>query len=76
MVGYGVTCGWTSPNLLILMSDETPLPSGTINWEEASWIAALLCVGGMIGNIFFGFITSNFGRKEPLLFISIPTIVS
>lgn len=76
LLGYGVTCGWASPSIILLTSDETPLPSGKISMDEASWIASLICVGGLIGNIMFGFITSKFGRKIPLIFITIPTIVS
>lgn len=73
---YGITCGWPSPNLLLLLSDETPLPTGKISMDDASWIAALLCVGGFVGNLFFGYITNNYGRREPLLVISAPAIVN
>lgn len=74
-LGYGVVCGWSSPNIILLTSDETPLPSGKITMEEASWIASFICVGGVTGNIFFGFITNMFGRKWPLIIIAIPTCV-
>lgn len=43
MISYGVACGWSSPSLLILVSDETPLPTGKISMEVASWVASLLC---------------------------------
>lgn len=76
MIGYGITCGWPSPSIQLLTSDETPLPSGKITIEEGSWIASLLCIGGLIGNILFGFITNSFGRKRPLCALSIPIIVS
>lgn len=76
LIGYGFTSGWSSPNLLKLYADDTPLPSGAIDITEASWIVALLCVGAALGNILFGFITAKCGRKGPLLFISIPQIVS
>lgn len=62
--------------MVLLLSDETPLPSGKITMDEASWIASLICVGGLIGNFFFGFVTSRFGRKSPLIFITIPKVVS
>lgn len=67
--------GWTSPSLVLLQSDETPLASGKITSEEASWIASLLHVGALIGSVFFGYITNHFGRKLPLLIIAIPMIV-
>ncbi|XP_031633567.1 facilitated trehalose transporter Tret1-like [Contarinia nasturtii] len=75
-VSYGITLGWPSPNILLLISDESPLPSGKITLESASWIASLLGVGALFGNLFFGFIINKFGRKMPLLLLSIPTIIS
>lgn len=68
--------GWTSPSIMVLMSDESPLPSGKITMEEASWLVSLCSVGGLMGCMTFGFITSQFGRKWPLIFMVIPKIVS
>lgn len=76
LFGYGITCGWTSSSLMILTSDESPLPTGKVNLEEASWIASLVNLGGSIGTLFFGVITNKFGRKKPLIVITVPTIVS
>lgn len=75
-LSYGITCGWPSPNILILTSDETPLPSGKITIDEASWIASLTCLGSIVGNIVFGYLTGKFGRKNPLIFLTIPTVIS
>lgn len=44
--------------------------------HQASWIASLLAIGGTTGNIFFGYLTSKFGRKLPLISLSIPMIMS
>lgn len=69
--------GWTSPAIYLLTSSESPLPSSVrISMEQASWIASLMAIGGFIGNIFFGYVASKFGRKGPLIFLSIPMIVS
>lgn len=73
---FGYACGWASPSINLLTSDESPLPSGRITMEEASWISSSLSIGGLFGNIFYGFITNAFGRKSPLILIAIPTIVS
>ena len=70
------TGGWASPSVILLMSDETPLPSGKITIEEASWVVSLAYLGGVFGNIVFGFITNRFGRKWPLIIATIPIIVS
>lgn len=73
---YGIASGWPSPNILLLESNETPLPTGKITMDEASSIVALMCIGGLISNIFFGYIADNFGRKVPLLMIVIPEMVN
>lgn len=44
--------------------------------HEASWIASLLAIGGLTGNMCFGYLSSKFGRKLPLLSLSIPMILS
>lgn len=98
----GIICGWASPTIYLLTSNESPLPTGKISMNEASWIASLLvefnflifsrhkarvkiifhsyvcfqAIGGFVGNMFFGYLANRFGRKGPLLFISIPMIVS
>ncbi|XP_031634206.1 facilitated trehalose transporter Tret1-like [Contarinia nasturtii] len=74
-VGYGVTSGWSSPSILLLKSDESPLPTGKITTEESSWIASLISIGALIGNIVCGYASNKFGRKLPLLFLTIPTII-
>lgn len=74
--GYGLICGWASPSIILLTSDDSPLPSGKITMEAASWIAALLALGALLGNVFYGCIIRTFGRKLPLLSISIPMTVN
>lgn len=75
-VAYGFTSGWASPGLLLLKTDESPLPTGKITTEESSWIASIICIGALIGNVFSGYASNKFGRKRPLLFLTIPSIVS
>lgn len=50
-VACSIANGWSSAANILLMSDETPLPSGKISMEEASWIASLIYIGGDIYNI-------------------------
>lgn len=73
---YGLMLGFPTTNLATLMSaEETPLASGKITMEEASWFASLLSVGGFINNIIFGLIASKLSRKKMCLFVSMLTIV-
>lgn len=74
-MSYGMNCGWTSPSIIQLQSDNSPLPS-KITLDEVSWIASLSTVGGFIGNFTFGFMTNKFGRKSCLIAMAFPNIVS
>lgn len=72
---YGMSCGWSSAAFAVLNSTDTPLISGPLNEYQLSWVVSLLCVGGLIGNIFFGCINNRWGRKLPLLAIALPMTV-
>lgn len=73
---YGTSVGWTSPFLPVLLSDDSPLPSGSITSEEASWIGSLLCLGAIVGTISVGFLADLIGRKKTALLLAIPQTVS
>lgn len=72
----GITVGWPVPILPKLQSNESPLPGEPLTLDEISWIASVVCIGGLVGNVFFGFAMNVFGRKKTLLFTAIPAIVS
>lgn len=74
-MAYGAACGWPSAVFSILNSSGTPLETGPMTIEELSWVVSLLCVGGFVGNMFFGFIADRFGRKLPILSIAVPITV-
>lgn len=69
---FGATCGWTSAAIPILKSDETPLDTGPITANEASWVASGMCIGGFIGNLFIGWVSFalNFFIFMPFLVLS------
>lgn len=67
--------GWSSPSILLLTSKDSPLPTGRVTTDEASWIASLKSVGFTVSSVLFGVVANRFGRKWPLFFLSIPTIV-
>lgn len=75
-ISYGICCGWTSPSLPLLQSQDSPLPGGPITSEEASWIGAFLCVGGFTGNIISGCMADRFGRKLTACLAAIPQIIA
>lgn len=76
-IAYGSGCGWPSAAYSVLNSNaETPLQSGSMNVDELSWMVSLMCIGGFIGNIFYGCITNRYGRKLPLLSLAMPMTIS
>lgn len=75
-VGYGALCGWSSASFLVLQSDYSPLESGPMTIEETSWVGSILCIGGLLGNILFGWMSNVFGRKVPMLLVVIPQVLS
>lgn len=72
---YGIAVGWPSANLPLLTSSDSPLPSGPMTLFEASWIGSILCIGGAIGTIGYGWFAEVVGRKKAMLSIFIPTVV-
>lgn len=73
---YGLAVGWPSASLPLLKSDETPLAAGPLSLFEASWIGSILCVGGALGTIFYGWFSERFGRKPAIMTAAIPAVVS
>lgn len=73
---YGIACGWITPILPKLETVDSPLPGDPLTLDETSWIASIVCVGGITGNILFGFAMDVIGRKKSLLIIVVPAIVS
>ncbi|KAL5288084.1 hypothetical protein ACFFRR_008748 [Megaselia abdita] len=43
-----------------------------ITIDEQSWIGAWVCVGGILGNIFFGLVIDRIGRKWSILLATLP----
>lgn len=68
--------GWPSPSIILLESDETPLPSGKLTRDEISWITSVMEFGAFVGSLIFGVIANKFGRKCALICLSISMIVN
>lgn len=72
---FGWSCSWANVNFLELQSPETSLEDGPISYDQASLLMSLICVGGLIGNLTYLWALETFGRKKPILFLSVPIIV-
>nr|CAD7452340.1 unnamed protein product [Timema tahoe] len=60
---YGSIMAWPSPTLPLLMTDATPLGSGPMSEEEASWVGSLICLGALITTPLYGILQDRWGRK-------------
>lgn len=74
-ITYGIACGWPSPTVPILGSEETPIESGPLTSDELSWVVGMMCFGGFTGTLLIGWITDRIGRKYPLWILAIPSLV-
>lgn len=72
---YGITVGWSSPSLPLLKSEDSPLPSGPLTLLEVSWIGAMLCIGGALATVFYGWFCEKYGRKVAMLWSAINFLV-
>lgn len=60
---YGIMTGISSPIIVALTSrDASPLPTGAISSNDASWIPSLKAFGALAGFAIFGMIANRFGR--------------
>ncbi|CAD6997381.1 unnamed protein product [Ceratitis capitata] len=68
----GISIGWFAPMLAKFQSPtETPL-NFVVNVGESSWMGALIGVGGLTGNIFFGLLMDVIGRKACIYLVAVP----
>lgn len=71
---YGTAMGWISPNKAILMSEDSPSGS-PLSEEDVSWMASIMFIFAPIAVFVFGMAADKFGRKNALLFASVPISV-
>lgn len=74
-IQYGIFVGWTSPAVFLLTSDQSPLPTGKITTDEAGWTASIHSLGFLMSCPLFGYVGNRFGRKWPLIMLSVPISV-
>ncbi|XP_055317544.1 facilitated trehalose transporter Tret1-like [Sitodiplosis mosellana] len=75
-IGYGLSVGWYASAFLLYDSDDCPLPSGRVDMDEIAWIGSILGIGGLIGTVAVGWIADRIGRKNSLLAMAVPQIIS
>lgn len=74
-ISYGGLIGWLSPSLLILLSANTPIVTGPITTQQASWIGSISYLGGFFGTFVFLVIIKLLGRKVAFCILAIPYFV-
>lgn len=73
---HGCNIGWFSPSLLVLVSEDSPLASGPLTFDQVGWIASVPSLGAIIGPLIYGLIANRIGYRNALLLTSIPISVS
>lgn len=73
---HGNANSWSATAIPLLQSENTPISTGPITMEEASWIGSLVCIGGLTGNFLGGILINIIGQKKVLMLIIIPHVVS
>lgn len=76
ILAQGCAIGWLSPTLPILQSDDSPLKSGKLTMQEASWVGSISSIGSVVGTIYFGLISICLGSKNTLILCALPVTVS
>lgn len=74
-LSHGCILGWLSPFLPLLKSADSPLESGAVTVEQASWIGAIICAGGLLGNAVFGVLVNRLGCKRSIAWLALPQLV-
>jgi MFS family permease len=59
-VSFGFAAGWTAPALLVLSSDDSPLPSGKLTEQEISNVAAIFNLGAFFGNFVHAYLADRY----------------
>lgn len=72
---HGTTIGWCAPTIWLLLTEHSPLTSGTVSVNESSWIGSVLYLGSIIGNCLFSIISKYFGAKIAMSLLALPNLV-
>lgn len=69
----GMQLAWTSPTLIKLLAEDSPIKTTR---EEVSWLATFALASDIFGAPAGAIFASYFGRKAAILFTAIPYLVS
>lgn len=75
-LSYAISIGWIGSVFILYDSDKSPLPSGRVPLDQLAWIGSILGIGGVIGTIFIGWFADAIGRKNSLIAMTVPQVVS
>lgn len=70
---FGWACAWANVNFLEFQSPNSKLQ---LTYDEITLVMSLICAGGLMGTVVYLWALEKFGRKKPILFLSVPTVVS
>lgn len=73
---YGITVGWVSPSIKGLQSPDNYVLDRPITDAELSLVGSVMCLGGLVGSVVFGWAVNIVGRKRSLLILALPQVLS
>lgn len=71
---HGCNIAWLSPTLPLLLSNNTPLASGPLTYEELSNVGAAPYIGAICGSLITGLLSVWFGSRRAMAFLALPVI--
>ncbi|XP_014474011.1 PREDICTED: facilitated trehalose transporter Tret1-like [Dinoponera quadriceps] len=74
IIATGAMLGWTSPVLPVLEETGGPLDK-PISKDVSSWIGSLVPAGAIFGSFVAGYLGEKWGRKQTLLFSTLPFLI-
>ncbi|EDW63945.2 facilitated trehalose transporter Tret1 [Drosophila virilis] len=74
-ISFGAYCGWPSSSFLELSSDASPLETGPLTKQDQGNVASVLCLGGLVGNVFFLWLAEKIGRRQSMLWVALPSLL-
>lgn len=66
-ISYGIALAWPSASIPILLSKNTPLPTGPLTLDQSSWVCSISAIGGVVGVCLFSWLCDLIGRKWSIM---------
>ncbi|KAJ6646777.1 Facilitated trehalose transporter Tret1, partial [Pseudolycoriella hygida] len=73
---HGIICGWNAPAIWLMQTEDSPLESGKISLNDASWISGGQYIGYVIGIFLFAAVSKRFSLRTAMSLLVLPNLVA